>query len=101
VVGVGVGIDDEAVAADDVTRRQRQGPARVAVDPFEVDAEPAVDLAQRRRDGDGQAIGAGNLVAGVPEKGKGQVVLFDGAAGKALGNRRDGDQLGAAVVDLG
>ena len=62
MVGVGLRRDDDTVSADHVAGREWQRPALIAVDPFEVDAEAAIDLLQRFRHGDGEVEGSGDAL---------------------------------------
>ena len=95
VVGVAAGVTNDAIAVDDVARRDRKRPAVVAVALGEINAELNIDLLEVVRECPSQAVGGSCLETGITEDLETEFPLLDQRPTSFRDLRRDGDEGGA------
>ena len=92
VVGVAAGVTNDAIGVDDVSRRNRQGPAIVAIAIGQIDPELEIDLFEVVRERPPQAVDGSSLETGITEDFETEFPLLDQRLISFRDLRRDGDE---------
>src|ERR1700722_3115461 len=98
-VRVGLGINNAAVAGQDVGGRQDQSPSLIAVHKRDVDQDGAVVVTVILRDGVGEAKLLGKGAAGIGKHREGQAVLANHEVALAGGLWADGGKQRACLAE--